>query len=148
MSPTSFYPVLMTTQVSETASFYRCHFGFEALFSSDWYVHLQMPGRADVNIAVLDARHETIPAPARGRTAAGLLINFEVDDVDAQYERLRGAGLPIRLALRDEDFGQRHFITEDPNGVLIDVITPIAPQGDYVDQYEPGARPADPRPAS
>ncbi len=41
---------------------------------------------------------------------------------------LRAAGLPILLDIRDEDFGQRHFITADPNGMLIDVIKPIPPQ--------------------
>ena len=43
-----------------------------------------------------------IPARFRGTAAAGLLLNFEV-----------------------EDFGQRHFIVADPNGILIDVITEI-----------------------
>ena len=95
---------------------------------------------ADVNLAVLDGQHETIPAADRG-TAAGLLLNFEVDDVDAVHDRLRAAGLPIRCPLRDEAFGQRHFITADPNGVLIDVITPIPPSGEFAAQYAAGALP-------
>ncbi len=45
------------------------------------------------------------------------------------------------LALRDEPFGQRHFITRDPNGVLIDVITPIEPSPEYAAQFA-GASPA------
>lgn len=39
------------------------------------------------------------------------------------------------MELRSEDFGQRHFMVADPNGVLIDVITPIAPAAAYADQY-------------
>ena len=35
------------------------------------------------------------------------------------------------MPLRDEAFGQRHFITADPNGVLIDVIKPIPPTAEY-----------------
>jgi catechol 2,3-dioxygenase-like lactoylglutathione lyase family enzyme len=89
---------------------------------------------------VLDGSHETIPAVGRGRVS-GLLLNFEVEDVDAVYADLRAAGLPILLAIRDEDFGQRHFITADPNGVLIDVIKPIPPKGDYVALYEASALP-------
>jgi hypothetical protein len=65
--------------------------------------------------------HETIPEAGRAPTR-GLLINFEVSDPDAVYERALAASLPILHSLRDEDFGQRHFITADPNGVLIDVI--------------------------
>lgn len=140
MKVSSYYPVIMTGDVNGTAAFYRRHFGFVALFESDWYVHLQLEGDASVNLAVLDGDHETIPAPGRGR-AAGLLLNFEVDDVDAVHQRLVAAGLPVLRSLRDEDFGQRHFITADPNGVLIDIITPIAPSADYAAQYAAGALP-------
>ncbi|KRA20022.1 VOC family protein [Lysobacter sp. Root604] len=140
MKVTSYYPVLMTDDVAATAAFYRQHFGFVALFSADWYVHLQLDGDPTVNLAVLDGSHETIPAVARGR-AGGLLLNFEVEDVDAVHDRLRAAGLPILRSLRDEEFGQRHFITADPNGVLIDVIKPIPPSADYALQYEAGALP-------
>jgi hypothetical protein len=57
------------------------------------------------------------------------------------HDRLKAAGLPILLPLRDEAFGQRHFITRDPNGVLIDIIKPIPPSGEFVQQYEAGALP-------
>lgn len=43
------------------------------------------------------------------------------------YAKAKAAGLPILIPLRDEAFGQRHFITADPNDVLIDVIKPIPP---------------------
>ncbi len=58
-----------------------------------------------------------------------------MEDVDAEFARVKKAGLPILLSLRDEAFGQRHFITKDPNGVLIDVIKVIPPTGEYVAQY-------------
>jgi catechol 2,3-dioxygenase-like lactoylglutathione lyase family enzyme len=141
MKVTSYYPVVMTHDVAATAGFYQQHFGFKALFTSDWYVHLQLEDNAAVNLAVLDGRHETIPAPARGQVAGGLLLNFEVDDPDAVYDRLKAAGLPILLPLRDEAFGQRHFITSDPNGVLIDIVKPIPPSAEFAAQYEAGALP-------
>lgn len=141
MKVTSYYPVVMTNDVAATAGFYQQHFGFSALFTSDWYVHLQLEDNAAVNLAVLDGRHETIPAPARGQVAGGLLLNFEVDDPDAVHDRLKAAGLPILLPLRDEAFGQRHFITSDPNGVLIDIIKPIPPSAEFAAQYEASALP-------
>lgn len=140
MKVSSYYPVLMTDDVAATAQFYRTHFDFVALFTSDWYVHLQLAGDAGVNLAVLDGRHDTIPEAGRGR-ATGLLLNFEVDDVDAVHARVCAAGLPILRSLRDEAFGQRHFITADPNGVLIDIITPIPPSGEFTAQYTAEALP-------
>jgi uncharacterized glyoxalase superfamily protein PhnB len=143
MAITSYYPVLMTRNVAATASFYLRHFGFEALFTADWYVHLQSrEAGAPVSLAILDARHETIPAVGRGASGAGILLNFEVDDVDAEYERLIAAGLEVLLPLRDEAFGQRHFIVQAPDGVMIDVIKPIPPTGAFVQQYAEAALPA------
>jgi catechol 2,3-dioxygenase-like lactoylglutathione lyase family enzyme len=49
---------------------------------------------------------------------------------------LKAAGLPMDLELRSEQWGQRHFITHDPNGILIDVIQNIAPEGEFVEQYK------------
>ncbi|WP_251152689.1 VOC family protein [Cellulosimicrobium sp. Marseille-Q4280] len=140
MRITSWYPVIMTGDVAGTATFYVDHLDFRPLFTSDWYVHLQSVHDESVNLAVLDGDHETIPESGRGR-AGGLLLNLEVEDVDAVHARLVDAGLPVLRSLRDEAFGQRHFITADPNGVLIDVITPIPPTGEFVEQYDPSVLP-------
>lgn len=115
MKCSQFYPVIMTDRVAETARFYTAHFRFEPKFESDWYVHLQSREDPAVNIAVLAGDHETIPEVGRGRVS-GLLINFEVADVDAEYAPAEAAGLPILLPLRDEPFGQRHFITGTRRG--------------------------------
>jgi catechol 2,3-dioxygenase-like lactoylglutathione lyase family enzyme len=138
---TSYYPVIMTADVAGTAAFWQAHFGFVPLFSADWYVHLQLESDPSVNLAVLDGQHNTIPEVGRGRVS-GLLLNFEVEDPDAVHDRLQAACLPILLPLRDEAFGQRHFITSDPNGVLIDIIKPIPPSGEFVAQYEASALPS------
>lgn len=139
MKSTSYYPVLMTDRVAETARFYETHFRFARLFDSGWYVHLQSREDPGVNLAILDGGHATIPAPAQGGRASGVLLNFEVDDVDAEYERALAQGLTVLLALRDEAFGQRHFILQGPDGVLIDVIKPVPPSEDFLHQYAAGA---------
>ena len=135
-----FYPVVLTGDVGRTAAFYQRHFRFRAAFDSDWYVHLQSCEDDKVNLAIVQGDHASVPEGARGRVA-GLILNFEVDGVDREYARACDAGLPILLPLRDEPWGQRHFITVDPNGVLIDVIKPIPPAPGFVDQYAAGAAP-------
>lgn len=137
MKSTQFYPVIMTNQVAETADFYVQNFRFKKAFNCDWYVHLQSTEDESVNIAILDGTHDTIPAAARGQVS-GLIINFEVEDVDREYELAKANGLEILLDIRDEEFGQRHFITKDPNGVLIDVIKPIQPSEAFLAQYADG----------
>ncbi|MGH6761973.1 MAG: VOC family protein [Phyllobacterium sp.] len=140
MKTTSYYPVIMTRDVAGTADFYMKHFRFDALFTSDWYIHLQSSEDEKVTLAILDCAHDTIPEHAR-RPVAGLVLNFEVEDPDAVYAQAQQADLPIHIPLRDEPFGQRHFITSDPNGVLIDVIKPIPPSAEFMAQYEASALP-------
>ena len=140
MKITQYYPVIQTKDVSETSAFYVDHFDFVHMFEADWYVHLQSKHDPKVNLAILDATHETIPEVARG-SVAGLILNFEGEDPDALFERAKDASLPILKPLVDEVFGQRHFITADPNGVLIDVIKPIPPSAEFAAQYADEALP-------
>ncbi|MGH1561850.1 VOC family protein [Mumia sp. DW29H23] len=135
MSVTSFYPVLGATDVENAARFYERWFGFTRTFSSDWYVSLARDGH---ELALLDPGHPTVPA-GYGAAARGTILNVEVDDVDAEYARLvTDGGLAPVLALRSEPFGQRHFIVAGPDDVLVDVITPIAPDASYADAFAPG----------
>lgn len=136
MKINSLYPVIMTKNVVSSKAFWTTHFPFEVAFDSEWYVSLRTDQQPAFELALLDPDHPTVPEAFRGKFNGGLLLNFEVDDVDAEYDRLRKVGLPMHLPLRSEDFGQRHFITSDPNGVLIDVIKVIPPSTEYVSQYD------------
>lgn len=129
---TSLYSVLISSDVGTSADFYRSHLGFETTFEADWYVSLRLGA---FELAVLQSGHPTIPEAYRQATAAGVLLNLEVDDVDAWHDRLVAAGLTPVLPLRDEDFGQRHAIFPAPDGVLVDLITPIPPRGEFVEQF-------------
>lgn len=140
MRSTSYYPVLFSADVAAATRFYCDHLQFAPLYTSDWYVHLQSREDPGVNLAIVDRNHPTVPEPARGGPG-GVILNFEVEDPDAHHLRLAEAGLPILLSLRDEDFGQRHFILQGPDGVLIDVIRPIPPSADFAAAYVPGALP-------
>ncbi|WP_022893818.1 VOC family protein [Agromyces subbeticus] len=135
------YPVLGTTDVAASTRFYVEHFGFELAFEAEWYASLRHPTPPHAELGLLDAVHETIPAGYRV-PAAGVLVNIEVDDVDALATRLIAAGVPVVQALRSEAFGQRHVIVRDPGGVLVDVITPIEPSTEFVASFataEPAA---------
>jgi catechol 2,3-dioxygenase-like lactoylglutathione lyase family enzyme len=140
MKCTSYYPVLMVRDVAQTAAFYQTHLRFKALFESDWYVHLQSAEDPSVNLGIVEGQHETVPVALRGYTQ-NMLLNFEVKDVDAEYAHALQQGLPIHLSLRDEPFGQRHFITQDPSGTLLDIIKPIPPSAEFLAQYMQGQAP-------
>ncbi|MFD3943371.1 VOC family protein [Streptomyces sp. NPDC058579] len=131
-----FYPVLATRDVETSRDFYTRHLGFEVTFEADWYVSLRRPDAPQYELALLDHAHPTVPEGHRGALQGGLILNFEVDDVDSEHQRLVAeAGLPEVLSLRTEEFGQRHFIVAAPDGVLIDVITVVPPSEEYAALY-------------
>lgn len=138
----SFYPVIATRDVVGARDFYTRHLGFEVTFEADWYVSLHRPDAPQYELALLDHTHPTIPEGYRVPLQGGLLLNLEVDDVDAEHRRLVGqAGLSELLPLRTEAFGQRHFIVGGPDGVMIDVITVVPADEEYAEQYANGHAP-------
>ena len=133
------YPVLLTGNPEDLAEFYVRRFGMTVTFRSDWYVSLKREGGQGLfQLATLRFDHPTIPEGFR-RESEGILLNWEVEDVDAvHHDLIAGAGLPVHLELRSEDWGQRHFITSDPDGTLQDVIQIIEPSPEFLAQYAEG----------
>lgn len=138
MSVTSFYPVLMVQDVAAAAQFYRQVLSFEVTYDSDWYVSMIRDG---AELGLLQHDHATVPA-GYGEVAAGVILNLEVEDIAPLHRSLiEEHGLEPVVPLRDEDFGQRHFIVQAPGGVLLDVIQPIAPTAQFAASYAQNALP-------
>ena len=131
MKMMALYPLLLVTDVEGTARFYEQHLGFTRVFSSDWYVHLRSPAEQVYELAIIANDNDTIPEAGRKPTS-GLLLSFEVQDAAVEYARMVAAGVTVAQPLRDEVFGQRHFIAADPNGILLDIITPIEPDPEWL----------------
>lgn len=129
----SCYPVIKTRNVEATASFYETYFGFERSFSAEWYISLK---NGTHELAILNPDHESLPQCSRGKTSSqGIVLNFETDKVDEIYKLFQDEQKLIHLELRDEPWGQRHFISEDPNGILLDIIKVIPPSEEFLKQY-------------
>ena len=114
-----------TTKGAESRDFYVRHFGFKVHFDMDGYIHLRHPS-SGMEIAFLNPRVESLPPIFQGEFGgAGLWLSLEVDDVDAEYKRLRDA-LPVELEPRDEPWGERHFVVVDPNGIGVNIMKMVA----------------------
>ena len=131
-------PYLIVKGAAEALAFYTRALGAQELF------RMPMPdgriGHAEIKIGdspimLADEMPEMGYRSPQTLGGAGVSIMVYLENVDEVYTRLCAAGLPILLSLRDEPFGQRHFITEDPNGVLIDVIKPIPPSAEFLESY-------------
>ncbi|WP_426082713.1 VOC family protein [Enterococcus sp. LJL51] len=130
---TSCYPVLMSQDIQKGAAFFMQVFGFQETFTSDWYISLKNDD--DFELALIDSQHDTIPDQYKA-VSQGIILNFEVDNVDQLYtEIVTKQKAPILMELQDEDYGQRHFLIESPDKLLIDVIQVIPPSDDYLEKY-------------
>lgn len=135
MKINSLYPVITTDKLEISKDFYKTLLNLDVTFDSDWYISMRTLQEPLFELALLDYKHPSLPKAFQQPTR-GVLINIEVENVDTVYDRFRSLGIEMVLDIRSEEWGQRHFIVQDPNGLLIDVIQNIEAEGDYKDQYQ------------
>lgn len=123
----TFWTGIVTPKVQESKDFYVRLFGCEVIYEGEggWFVLLRL-GESELGLmqADLPTQAPLFRQPLQG---PGMWISVDVDDVDAQYERIRALGVPIEVALCDEPWGDRHFVVLDPNGIGVDVVQHQAP---------------------
>ncbi|GGW55284.1 glyoxalase [Streptomyces lucensis JCM 4490] len=125
MKITSVAISLTVDDVQASAAFLTRHFGFREAMAAEGFASLV---REDaVNVIFLRRGIEVLPEGFRDQHAAGLIVAFTVADLEAEYERLRGEGVPITMPLREEPWGERLFQVTDPNGVILQLVAWAAP---------------------
>jgi uncharacterized glyoxalase superfamily protein PhnB len=85
----------------------------------DWYLQLMAPEDRSLNIGFVKPAHELFAGHAAPAGTYGVVLTIHVDDVDAAYGRAQRMGAEIAEEIGNEDYGQRHFLVIDPNGLLL-----------------------------
>lgn len=122
---------ISTNKLQESKVFYMEHFDFQLLYESDWYIELIARDLASGISFTLPQREE-----GEFFNGKGLIISFEVDDVDAEYDRLKAEGLNIYQEMQDKPWGERSFVINDPNGIHIYIYKSIVPTPEYKQVYD------------
>jgi predicted enzyme related to lactoylglutathione lyase len=91
----------------------------------DWYLQLMSPEDPSLNIGFVTPAPEHFVGRVAPAGTYALVLTIHVDDVDAAYERAQTMGAEIAQEIRDEEYGQRHFLVVDPNGLLLNVMSAI-----------------------
>jgi predicted enzyme related to lactoylglutathione lyase len=119
-------PNIASDRFEETRKFYSDLFDVVVSVEHDeWYLQLMPPGSPSLNFGFLRPGHEFFggrPSPS-GRYS--MVLTIHVDDVDEAYARAQQRAAEIVQKIRDEEYGQRHFLVVDPNGLLLNVMNPI-----------------------
>lgn len=120
------YPLTITDDIKACAKFYVDNFGFTVVFEQDWYMQL-VHEKSGTEIAFMvpnvDNQPKELHAAFGGK---GIVYSLEVEDAEAEWKRLEDKKLDVVVELRDEEWGQRHFILRDPSGVYVDVVQQAA----------------------
>lgn len=121
------YPLIITDKLNEVKEFYCEVLGFSAVFESDWYIQLEKDNN---QIAFMIENSENQPNFLYDKfDGKGLVITFEYDDVDEVYKNFPKKE-SILQELKDEEWGQRHFLVKDPIGIIVDLVKYSSPE-DY-----------------
>jgi uncharacterized glyoxalase superfamily protein PhnB len=112
---------LTVEDVAASSAFLREHFGFQEQVAADGFASLS---RADAGMNVVFLRRglTTLPADQRDERAAGLILAFEVADLEGELARLQAEGVAITMPLTAEEWGERAFQVRDPNGVIVQLV--------------------------
>jgi uncharacterized glyoxalase superfamily protein PhnB len=89
----------------------------------DWYLQLMPQSNAMLNIGFVKPDHELFAGRDASSGPSGVVLTIHVDDVEDAYRRAKRLGAEIAAEIRDEDYGQRHFLVIDPNGLVLNVMS-------------------------
>lgn len=115
---------IITADVKALVSFYEMVTGAEAVWGNELFAEIPTPAGT---LAI--GSEKTVPLfgigsaePAANRTA---IIEFIVDDVDAEYDRLRGQLSEVVTEPTTMPWGNRALLFRDSEGNLVNLFTPV-----------------------
>jgi catechol 2,3-dioxygenase-like lactoylglutathione lyase family enzyme len=113
---------IVTEKLAETKTFYKTILGFGVTFENEFYLLMHTPNK-EAEISFLLPNHPSqqplFQQPFEGK---GMYLTIEVDDVDKVYTEMKKKKIDIKIDIRNEPWGDRHFAIQDPNGIGIDIV--------------------------
>lgn len=115
-----------TNQVDACRDFYKKYFNAKPVFDCGWYVTLRID-QDGPEISFIQPQHEGMPTFSGG----GVMLNFKVNDVDSEHQRLTSAGLQLAMPLENHPWGDRGFSVIDPIGNSVYIYSDREPSDEF-----------------
>ncbi|MBO6514979.1 MAG: VOC family protein [Bacteroidia bacterium] len=115
---------IATAELNRTKDFYVRLFGFQVEYDSDWFVHLESAD-TQLELGIILENNEYVPDGVRGGHK-GFYLTFVVSDLDQTQSVAVEQGYKIVEEPKDTAYGQRRMLLNDPNGVAVDVSSPVS----------------------
>jgi predicted enzyme related to lactoylglutathione lyase len=118
---------IITADVGELVAFYEAVTGVRAVWGNELFAEIPTPAGT---LAI--GSDKTVPLfgvgsaePAANRS---VIVEFIVEDVDAEYARLRGRLDEVVTEPTTMPWGNRALLFRDPDGNLVNLFTPVTDQ--------------------
>lgn len=117
---------VITDDVERLTRFYEETLGRPATRYTEDFAEVGTPS---CTLAIGSTRSMALFGAGAARPAANhtAILEFHVDDVDAEYERLRDRIPEFVQAPTTQPWGNRSLLFRDPDGNLINFFTPVTP---------------------
>jgi predicted enzyme related to lactoylglutathione lyase len=118
---------IITADVKRLVDFYEMVTGISAIWGNELFAEIPTP----VGTLAIGS-DKTVPLFADGSAEPGanrsVILEFIVDDVDAEYQRLRGCVSEVVTEPTTMPWGNRALLFRDPDGNLVNLFTPVSDQ--------------------
>ncbi|VAW89526.1 Glyoxalase/Bleomycin resistance protein/dioxygenase domain [hydrothermal vent metagenome] len=117
------FPVMVAPNLDAVKQFYETVFGFNTVFYDvNFYLHLVSPNTGS-QLGFLMPNHSSQPEFLHAiMSTNGYVISLEVKDAAMAYEQAKNLKLNIAMEIKEEAWGQVHFMVQDPAGFRVDVV--------------------------
>ncbi|MBZ9679525.1 MULTISPECIES: VOC family protein [unclassified Mesorhizobium] len=103
-----------TPDVAAANRFYHDVLGLDILMDQGWIVTYGSEDMMQLQVSFMTQGGSGTPVPD---------LSIEVDDVDAAFEAMKGAGFAVEYGPADEPWGVRRFYVRDPLGRLVNILS-------------------------
>lgn len=115
-----------TTKIEECKAFYTKYFNCSLVFDYEWYAVLAFPKKRHF-LSFMIPQDDT----ASLFQEKGITLNLMVDDVDAEYEKLKETDINIVVSIANQPWGDRSFRVVDPIGNILYIYSNREPEEEY-----------------
>lgn len=115
---------IITADVKRLVDFYEMVTGASAIWGNELFAEIPTP----IGTLAIGS-DKTVPLFGVGSAEAGAnrsaILEFIVDDVDSEYERLRQHVTEVVTTPTTMPWGNRALLFRDPDGNLVNLFTPV-----------------------
>jgi len=115
---------IITADVDRLVTFYEMVTGIAAVWGNELFAEVPTPVGT---LAIGSDKTVSLFGPGSAEPAANrtAIIEFIVDDVDAEYDRLREQMSQVVTEPTTMPWGNRALLFRDPDGNLVNLFTPV-----------------------